>query len=55
MLLDTTMSLIVTRWFVWWHNMRNTQTYISSGRVKGVTPYVLQWFWYWDEITSCEL
>jgi hypothetical protein len=55
MLLGRTASLIVTRWFVRWHDGRNTQACIGSGRARGVTPYVLRGPWYCDEITSCEL
>jgi hypothetical protein len=42
MLFGRTASLIVTRWFVRWHDGENTQAYTGSSRVGGVTPYVLR-------------
>ena len=40
-LLSRMTLLIVTEWFVRWHDGRNTQTCLGSGHMRGVIPYVL--------------
>ena len=37
-----TTSLIVTRWFMRWHDRGNTQAYTGSSCVGGITPYVMR-------------